>query len=334
MNLAVNARDAMPDGGQLDDRRPEPFERRRARTPASTRSQPGPTCGFTVSDTGTGMSREVAGTRVRAVLHHQAEGRGHGPGTGDRLRHRDAGRRRRVDRLGARGRARRSASTSRRPRPTRSGASRAASPTRPSANGETILLVEDEEIVREPARRILARHGYTVLAAANADEALAIVQEHAGPIDLLLTDVVMPGRSGKELSVEVVGCGPATKVLFMSGYSPDVIVHQGVLEEGVHLIEKPFSADDLLRKVREVLDGAVVAAGARARSTKVLLVDDDDGVPAAASRASSPAHGYSCLEAPTQRRGTRASSTPSRTSPPCSATSGCRASRASTCSRS
>jgi CheY-like chemotaxis protein len=123
------------------------------------------------------------------------------------------------------------------------------------ANGETVLLVEDEAIVREPVRRTLARHGYVVLPAENAEVALVILHEHSGPIDLLLTDVVMPGASGKELSVEVLAHRPGTKVLFMSGYSQDVIAHQGVLEEGVSLIEKPFSADDLLRKVRVVLDG-------------------------------------------------------------------------------
>ena len=121
--------------------------------------------------------------------------------------------------------------------------------------GETVLLVEDEAIVRDPAQRLLACHGYTVLAASSAAAALAIAADHPGPIHLLLTDVVMPGRSGKDLSVEITTRSPATKVLFMSGYSYDVIVHQGVLKPGVNLIEKPFSADDLLRKVRLVLDG-------------------------------------------------------------------------------
>jgi two-component system, cell cycle sensor histidine kinase and response regulator CckA len=124
-----------------------------------------------------------------------------------------------------------------------------------SARGETIVLVEDEDIVREPARRMLARHGYTVLAAPDAETGLALVQAHQGKIDLLLTDVIMPGRSGKELSADVIELRPSAKVLFMSGYSQDVIAHQGVLEKGVNLIEKPFSSDELLRKVREVLDG-------------------------------------------------------------------------------
>jgi two-component system, cell cycle sensor histidine kinase and response regulator CckA len=120
--------------------------------------------------------------------------------------------------------------------------------------GETILLVEDEDLVREPARRILARHGYTVLAARDANQALAIVHDHPGQIDLLLTDVVMPGRSGRELSVAAREHRPSMHVLFMSGYNNAVIVHEGILDDGVHLIEKPFAADDLLRRVRDVLD--------------------------------------------------------------------------------
>jgi DNA-binding NtrC family response regulator len=120
-------------------------------------------------------------------------------------------------------------------------------------NGETILLVEDEEIVRVPAQRMLSRQGYTVLVAGNADEALAIAdpEQH---IDLLLTDVVMPGMSGKDLAGKMTLARPELRVLYMSGYSEDVIVHQGALEPGVHLIEKPFAAEALLRKVRDVLD--------------------------------------------------------------------------------
>jgi DNA-binding NtrC family response regulator len=123
-----------------------------------------------------------------------------------------------------------------------------------SGQGETILLVEDERIVREPARRMLARHGYTVLAASNADEALRIARDHKGEIHLLLTDVIMPGRSGKELAGDLAYLRAGIKVLYMSGYTHDVIVHEGVLEAGITLIEKPFTADALLRKVRDGLD--------------------------------------------------------------------------------
>jgi DNA-binding NtrC family response regulator len=94
-----------------------------------------------------------------------------------------------------------------------------------------------------------------VLEAVGADAALRTAERHSAAIDLLLTDVVMPGRSGRDLATAMATLSPDTRVLFMSGYSQDVIVHQGVLEEGFHLIEKPFAAENLLRKVREVLDG-------------------------------------------------------------------------------
>jgi DNA-binding NtrC family response regulator len=111
-------------------------------------------------------------------------------------------------------------------------------------------------MVRTSARRILHRAGYVVLEASHADEAMEVALRHKGELTLLLTDVVMPGRSGKELAAEIILLSPQTKVLYMSGYSADVIVHQGVLEDGVNLIEKPFPAEDLLRRVREVMDGA------------------------------------------------------------------------------
>ncbi len=123
------------------------------------------------------------------------------------------------------------------------------SPLRSSARGETVLLVENEEIVRVPAGRILSRSGYKVIEAANARDALEIARRHPGTIDLLLTDVVMPGPSGKELAMDVLAQRPATKVLFMSGYSENVIVHKGVIDQGVNLIEKPFSGEELLRRV-------------------------------------------------------------------------------------
>jgi two-component system cell cycle sensor histidine kinase/response regulator CckA len=128
-------------------------------------------------------------------------------------------------------------------------------PLRPAASlGETILLVEDEATVRESAERILTRHGYPVLAASNAEEALRIANAHPGRISLLLTDVVMPGRSGKDLAAELSRLRPEVNVLYMSGYSRDLLDPEGILDEGVSLIEKPFVADDLLRGIRQILD--------------------------------------------------------------------------------
>jgi CheY-like chemotaxis protein len=119
---------------------------------------------------------------------------------------------------------------------------------------ETVLLVEDEEIVRSMTREILQESGYQVLSAEHAEDALQVVGEHSGPIHLLLSDVVMPGLSGRELAEQLAPLRKEMKVLYMSGYTDDAIVHHGVLEEGTAFIEKPFTPLTLSRKVREVLN--------------------------------------------------------------------------------
>jgi len=250
MNLAVNARDAMPAGGSLHIET-APFEVDEHYAHARAVS-PGTYARLTVSDTGIGMSAETVTRAFEPFFTTKPKGEGSGLGLatvygivtgagGDVVIYSEPG-------LGTTIRVLFPATERRQ-------AKREEAPARPSTGtGETILLVEDEAIVREPARRMLERSGYRVLAAANADDALAISDDHDGPIHLLLTDVVMPGRSGKELSIEVATTRPSICVLFMSGYSQDVIVHQGVLEAGVNLIDKPFSADGLLHKVRDVLD--------------------------------------------------------------------------------
>ncbi|MFZ0666008.1 MAG: PAS domain S-box protein [Acidimicrobiales bacterium] len=120
--------------------------------------------------------------------------------------------------------------------------------------GETILLVEDEATVRESVERILTCHGYPVLAASNSEEALRIAGAHAGRISLLLTDLVMPGRSGKDLATELSRLRREVKVLYMSGYSHELIDDEKIPDEGVNLIQKPFVPDDLLRGIRQALD--------------------------------------------------------------------------------
>ena len=121
------------------------------------------------------------------------------------------------------------------------------------AGTETVLLVEDEEQVLSLVSAMLTRNGYTVLAASRPEEALAIAQRHTGPIHLLVTDVVMPGMNGRELRARLEELRPGVGCLFVSGYTADVIANRGVLDEGVQFLQKPFSAFDLSRRIREVL---------------------------------------------------------------------------------
>jgi CheY-like chemotaxis protein len=137
---------------------------------------------------------------------------------------------------------------------------RATSVARPISSGsprgtESILLVEDDPALREMAAALLRRLGYTVVAAAGGIEALDLkLQGEIGDIDLLLTDVVMPQMSGKELAGRVRALSPRTRILFSSAYTENAIVHQAVLDKGVALLQKPYTPSALAHKVREVLD--------------------------------------------------------------------------------
>jgi len=119
---------------------------------------------------------------------------------------------------------------------------------------ETILLVEDESSILEISKEMLESFGYTVRAASTPGEAIRIAEEHAGDINLLMTDVIMPEMNGRDLAKRLLSLYPELACLFMSGYTADVIAHRGVLEEGVHFIQKPFSVQGLAAKVREALD--------------------------------------------------------------------------------
>jgi PAS domain S-box-containing protein len=126
----------------------------------------------------------------------------------------------------------------------------------PAEHGhETILLVEDEPSILQMTTMMLTRLGYTVVAAATPGEAIRLALEYRGKIDLLMTDVVMPEMNGRELAGNLLSHFPDLKRLFMSGYTADIIAHHGVLDEGVHFIQKPFSMKDLGRTLRETLDG-------------------------------------------------------------------------------
>jgi len=128
-----------------------------------------------------------------------------------------------------------------------------------AAAGETILLVEDEEIVRTLVQEMLEAEGYRVLSADNGACALDLARAHAGQIDLLVTDIVMPGLSGQELAARVLAERPAVRVLFTSGYTEDAISNHGVLSPGSAFLEKPFTAVDLAQKLRGLLEPRLVA---------------------------------------------------------------------------
>jgi len=130
----------------------------------------------------------------------------------------------------------------------------AAAPGRAPRGTETVLLAEDETPVRAIARQVLERQGYTVLEAPSAERALDIAAQYSGAIHLLLTDVVMPGMSGRELATKLSHVRPETRVIFMSGYTDEAVTRHGVLQPGSTYVQKPFTPDAIARKVREVLD--------------------------------------------------------------------------------
>jgi CheY-like chemotaxis protein len=124
----------------------------------------------------------------------------------------------------------------------------------PLDGSETVLVAEDEDAVRQIIEKALQARGYTVMVARGGTEALAIAGRHAGQIDLLVTDVVMPDMNGRALSERLTHVRPTIKTLYLSGYTDDAILHHGVLEEGVAFLQKPFSLGALARKVREVIE--------------------------------------------------------------------------------
>jgi CheY-like chemotaxis protein len=124
----------------------------------------------------------------------------------------------------------------------------------PRGRGETVLVVEDERSLRVTCSLFLEALGYKVLAAETPGEALKLTEQHPGDIHVMLTDVVMPGMDGRQLTERISAIKPGVQVVFMSGYTSDVIAQRGVLDEGVQFLSKPFTRDDLARKMREVLE--------------------------------------------------------------------------------
>jgi GAF domain-containing protein/CheY-like chemotaxis protein len=252
MNLAVNARDAMPAGGRLTLQTAN-VEIDAAFARRHVGARPGPHVMLAVSDTGTGMTPEVQAHLFEPFFTTKETGKGTGLGLATVYGI--------VSQSGgciavetAPGRGTTFHIYLPRAEERAAAPSVGAAPDPAPRGTETILLVEDEEGVRELARDILRAHGYTVLEARHGGEALLTCERHPGPIALLLSDAVMPQMSGRELAARLAPLRPEMKVLYISGYTDDATVRHGVLDSSVALLQKPFTPDMLLRKVRDILD--------------------------------------------------------------------------------
>jgi two-component system, cell cycle sensor histidine kinase and response regulator CckA len=252
MNLALNARDAMPSGGKLTiETANNLLDAEYARGHVSVK--PGPYVMLAVSDTGCGMDKETQSQIFEPFFTTKEKGAGTGLGLstvygiikqsgGNIWVYSEPGKgatfKVYLPRVEEAVRIRKTKATS------------SVSP----GGTETILLVEDEDAVRTMISKILKTKGYTVLEARQGDEALQISDQTEGPIHLLVTDVIMPQMSGRDLAERLKNLRQEIKILYMSGYPDNAIVHHGVLEAGTPFLQKPFSLNALERKVRDLLD--------------------------------------------------------------------------------
>jgi two-component system, cell cycle sensor histidine kinase and response regulator CckA len=253
MNLIINARDAMPNGGRISISTAN-VDLHEEYASSHVEVKPGHYVLLTVSDTGCGMDAETKARIFDPFFTTKGKNKGTGLGlsTVYGIIKQSGGHIWVYSEPGA-------GTTFKIYLPRDLDASLPAVITsammpKRSTGSETILVVEDEEALREVVKRILEASGFAVLTAAGGRQAISTAAQHAGDIHLLVTDVVMPAMSGRALAQELSKARPALRVLFMSGYTDDAIIHHGVLEAETPFLSKPFTAGDLTWKVREVLD--------------------------------------------------------------------------------
>src|ERR1700737_2825770 len=250
MNLAVNAQDAMPRGGILTLETAN-IELDEHYAKAHLGVKPGQYVVLTVTDTGTGITPQVQARLYEPFFTTKEVGKGTGLGlaTIHGIVARSGGSVAVYSEIGH-------GTSFKVYFPKAEGVDTVAAlppVVQPRVGTQTVLVVEDAEGLRTLAKRLLERHGYKVLLAANAEEALRLFERHPS-IDVLLTDVVMPGASGPELTRQLLNHRRSLRVVYMSGYTEDAIARHGVLEPGIVFLNKPFTAATLSQKIEEVLD--------------------------------------------------------------------------------
>src|SRR3984893_17263551 len=268
LNLAVNARDAMPDGGKLLIQTAN-VNLDAAYTRGHPGSRPGSYVMLRVTDTGTGIDPEIQSQIFEPFFTTKDRDKGTGLGLATVYGVvKQSGGYIAVDSEKGKG-ASFSVSLPRLEQPLPDSVPSPAAVPVNTRGTETILLVEDADPLRKLAEMFLKESGYHILSAPDGQQALQTARQHPGPIHLLLTDVVMPGMNGRVLGERLASSQPKMKVLYMSGYTDSFIAGHGVLEQGTHLLHKPFTQETLTRKVREVLDGGDSASKESADKQKL-----------------------------------------------------------------